>query len=366
MEFMRQLYIAVADCRKVSKRLLHVAAVYPAKLIPHSKLGAVKLYPEAVVIVDFQNLSTDVLKPLKSINGNAELTTLGIVEFNNRKQILQARELGFFNLEDRTGSLPLLLIKLREIFGDYSSPQLSSEFSDQLVNTVKSACAAFDQMSVAALSDEALPVSKLAQSAKSIASTIEAEGLDTWLAAVQSHHSHTYCHSMMVTGHAVAFSKSLGMPEDHQIFLGLGGLIHDLGKIRIPLSILDKPGALSDGERNLIDKHPLFSRDILKSHDEVPKEVIEIAVSHHEFLDGSGYPDKLSGDQISQAVRMMTIADIYSALTEKRAYKDSYSPRQAFGVMSEMEGKLDAGLLRSFRDSVLDTDLGHLRRAAFQ
>jgi HD-GYP domain-containing protein (c-di-GMP phosphodiesterase class II) len=363
---MKQLYIAVADCRKVSKQLLQVAAVYPAKLIPVAKLGAVKLYPEALVIVDFQNLSTNVLKPLKTINSNPELSTLGIVEFNNRKQVLQARELGFFNLVDKRGNLTMLLIKLREMFGDYSNPKLSGDFSEKLVNTVKSVCTSFDQMSIAALTGEPLPVSKLAQSAKEITTTIEAEGLDTWLAAVQCHHSHTYCHSMMVTGHAVAFSKNLGMPEAHQIFLGLGGLIHDLGKIKIPLSILDKPGALSEGERNLIDKHPLFSKEILKSHEEIPKEVVELAVSHHEFLDGSGYPDKLSGDQIPQAVRMMTIADIFSALTEKRAYKDSYSPRQAIGVMSGMEGKLDEGLLRTFRDSVLDTDLGHLRRAAFQ
>jgi putative nucleotidyltransferase with HDIG domain len=363
---MKQLYIAVADCRKVSKQLLQIAAVFPAKLIPIDKLGALKLYPDALVVVDFQNLSGSQLKPLKDINRNPELSTLGIVEFNNRKQVLQARELGFFNLVDTRGSLAMLLIKLREMFGDYSSAQLSGDFSKNLTKTVQSVCTSFNQMSVAALSNEPLPVTMLAQSAKEIAATIESEGLDTWLAAVQSHHSHTYSHSLMVTGHAVAFSKSLGMPEAHQIFLGLGGLIHDLGKIKIPLSILDKPGALSEGERKLIDKHPLFSKEILKTHEEVPKEVVEIAVSHHEYLDGSGYPDKLSGDQISQAVRMMTIADIFSALTEKRAYKDAYSPRQAIGVMSGMEGKLDAGLLRSFRDTVLDTDLGHLRRAATQ
>lgn len=361
---MKQLYIAVMDFGKVSKQLMNVAAIFPARLVPIAKLGSIELDSNAVVVVEFQNLTTRQLSPLKAVNEKTEATTLGIVELNNRQQVLQARELGFFNLVDKRGSLTLLLIKLREMLGDYSKLQESGDFSEKLVKTVQSACTSFNQMSIAALTDEALPVTKLAQSAKDITESIETEGLDSWLAAVQNHHSHTYCHSMMVAGHAIAFSKALGMPKDHQVFIGLGALVHDLGKIRIPLSILDKRGPLTDKERDLIDRHPVFSREILKSHSEVPKEVVEIAVSHHEFLDGTGYPDKLSGDQISQAVRMMTIADIYSALTEKRAYKDSYSPRQAFGIMSEMGGKLDAALLRSFRDATLETDLGHLRRTA--
>eukprot|EP00903_Cladosiphon_okamuranus_P002540 g2538.t1 len=287
-----------------------------------------------------------------------------IRHLKNRQQVMQARELGCQDVFDRNEHLGSVLLKLRKLIGDYARPQLTGRCSPRLAETVTSACSAYAQMSSAALTSAPLPLAKLGASANHIANTIEAEGLNAWLSAVELHHSHTFCHTLMVTGHATNFAQLLGLSKEEQSLLGLGGLVHDLGKVKIPLSILDKPGKLSDAERQLVNRHPVFSREILKDSTEVPSEAYDIAVSHHEFLDGSGYPDGLKGNEISNLVRITTICDIYSALTEKRAYKDAMSPRQAFAVMLDMGGKLDSRLLKSFRDAVLSTELGQLKRTA--
>ena len=124
----------------------------------------------------------------------------------------------------------------------------------------------------------------------------------------------------------------------------------------IPLSILDKPARLTDEEFAIIRKHPVHSREVLAAQPQVSREVIDIAVHHHEYLDGSGYPEGLKGDEITRSVRMLTICDIYAALVEKRAYKPAYSPRQAYGVLVEMAGKIDQTLLKAFRAVAFEVD----------
>nr|WP_280116311.1 MULTISPECIES: HD domain-containing phosphohydrolase [unclassified Pannonibacter] len=170
------------------------------------------------------------------------------------------------------------------------------------------------------------------------------------------HHSHTYCHSMLVTGYALAFADVLGLSKAERAFLGAAAMLHDVGKVYIPLSILDKPAKLTDEEFEIIRQHPVRSREILSAQPNISPEVIDIAVHHHEYLDGSGYPDRLKGDQISQSVRMLTICDIYAALIEKRAYKPAYSPRQAYGVLVDMGPKIDQSLLKIFRTVAFEVD----------
>ena len=140
-------------------------------------------------------------------------------------------------------------------------------------------------------------------------------------------------------------------------------MVHDIGKVRIPLSILDKPGKLTGDEFALVRKHPVYSRQILSGRPEIGPDVLDLAVHHHEYLDGSGYPDGLHGEQISRHVRMLTICDIYAALTEERAYKEAFSSRRAYATLLEMEGKIDQDLLQRFRPIAVRTDLGEVRRS---
>lgn len=358
-----QIVLTITDAKKASRIFFGISSTYPAKLVEISKLTP-QLPSKTVIIADLLGATAADVQHMKNLRERTAYPLIGFADLKNRQQVMQARELGCQDVIDRNEHLGAALVKLRKLLGDYARPNVSGHCSPRMAETVTAACSAYAQMSSAALSSAPLPIAKLGTSANHIANTIEAEGVNAWLSAVELHHSHTFCHTLMVTGHATNFAQMLNLSKEEQSLLGLGGLVHDLGKVKIPLSILDKPGKLSDAERQLINKHPVFSREILKDSTEVPADAYNIAVSHHEFLDGSGYPDGLKGNEISELVRITTICDIYSALTEKRAYKDAMSPRQAFAIMMDMKGKLDDQLLKTFRDAVLSTDLGQLKRTA--
>lgn len=192
-------------------------------------------------------------------------------------------------------------------------------------------------------------VSGLAQAARSAAS------LSVWLDTVKNHHSPTFGHSLTVTANAVLFGLDLGMRRSDLERLSIAGLLHDIGKAVVPLDILDKPARLDPTEAEQIKRHPWIGRDLLlRSPDPVAPEIIDVVLHHHEYLDGSGYPDGLRGSEISDLVRVVTIADIFTALVEDRAYKPGMAPCAALAVLDEMAdaGKLDPALVRRFAGMV--------------
>jgi putative nucleotidyltransferase with HDIG domain len=186
-----------------------------------------------------------------------------------------------------------------------------------------------------------------------ILKAIKKTSLREWLLAIGRHHTASYRHCLFVTGFAVAFAQHLGMREDDQRRLARAALLHDVGKAFVPVAILDKPGALSDEEMREIRKHPRLGYDTLAAQGGFPPEMLDVVLHHHEFLDGSGYPDGLRGDQISDIVRLTTIVDIHSALVEKRAYREPLTHAKAFALMEQMGGKLDQHLLQAFRPVAL-------------
>jgi putative nucleotidyltransferase with HDIG domain len=186
-----------------------------------------------------------------------------------------------------------------------------------------------------------------------ILKAIKQSSLREWLTAVGRHHSDTYRHCLFVTGFAVAFAQHLGMREDDQRRLARAALLHDVGKAFIPVAILDKPGALTEEEIGEIRQHPRRGYDALAAQGGFPPEMLDVVLHHHEFLDGTGYPNGLRGNQISDIVRLTTIVDIHSALVEKRAYRKPFAHAKAFAIMEAMDGKLDQHLLQAFRPVAL-------------
>ena len=182
-----------------------------------------------------------------------------------------------------------------------------------------------------------------------ILKAIRHSSLREWLTAVGCHHTDSYRHCLFVTGFAVAFAQHLGMREDDQRRLTRAALLHDVGKAFIPAAILDKPGKLTDEEMSEIRKHPRLGYDALAAQGGFPPEMLDVVLHHHELLDGSGYPNGLSGDRISDIVRLTTIVDIYAALVENRAYRLPFTHERAFSIMEQMGGKLDPHLLQAFR-----------------
>jgi putative nucleotidyltransferase with HDIG domain len=198
-----------------------------------------------------------------------------------------------------------------------------------------------------------LKYSDIVEAENKILKAIKHSSLREWLTAVGCHHTDTYRHCLFVTGFAVAFAQHLGMREDDQRRLTRAALLHDVGKAFIPVAILDKPGTLTEEEMSEVRRHPRLGYDALADQGGFPPEMLDVVLHHHEFLDGTGYPNGLRGDRISDIVQLTTIVDIYSALVEARAYRVPFTHAKAFAIMEQMRGKLDPHLLQAFRPVTL-------------
>src|SRR3954462_8004259 len=113
-------------------------------------------------------------------------------------------------------------------------------------------------------------------------------------------------------------------------------MLHDIGKSQIPLAILEKPGPLDENEMAVMRKHPEYGLDALRTTSDLPAEMLDMVVHHHELLDGSGYPHGLHGSEVSDLVRIMTISDIFGALLERRSYKEPLSGDAAYQILLDM------------------------------
>jgi putative nucleotidyltransferase with HDIG domain len=173
-------------------------------------------------------------------------------------------------------------------------------------------------------------------------------GIREWLEVVWSYDDATYQHCLLVTGLAAEFATILRLTGNDQKRLVTGALLHDLGKAKIPIAILNKPGALTSEEASIMRSHARIGYELLQRQGDYETELLEVVLRHHELLDGSGYPDGLAGPQIQDLVRLVSICDIYAALIERRSYKQPIEPSMAFKTLQEMEGKLEGALVRAF------------------
>jgi HD-GYP domain-containing protein (c-di-GMP phosphodiesterase class II) len=130
-------------------------------------------------------------------------------------------------------------------------------------------------------------------------------------------------------------------------------MFHDIGKAKIPLAVLDKPGRLDDRERALIETHPAAGYDVLSGTAGISPEILDAVRHHHEYLDGSGYPDGLCAGSISDIVRILTISDIFAALIEHRTYKPDMPREKAYAILLDMKGKLEMPLVHAFKEVAL-------------
>jgi putative nucleotidyltransferase with HDIG domain len=146
---------------------------------------------------------------------------------------------------------------------------------------------------------------------------------------------YTYMHSVSVGVLMIAFCKALGMSQDEIRKYGLGALMHDVGKMMIPLELINKPGKLTEEEYELMKRHVTYSYEILSENDQIPKEAIQIAYEHHERRDGVGYPRGLSDEAISRGGMMTAIVDVYDAITSVRSYSDGVEPIEALRKLFE-------------------------------
>lgn len=214
--------------------------------------------------------------------------------------------------------------------------------------------AAIASMFSAVLAGKPIDVRDAKGAGRRIADSIGEDGLCSWLETVRRHHEGTYQHCLLVTGVAVDFGLSLGLAKHDIERLHSAAMFHDIGKAKIPLAVLDKPGRLDAQERALIETHPAAGYEVLKGIAGISPEILDAVRHHHEYLDGSGYPDALCAASISDIVRILTISDIFAALIEHRTYKPTMPREQAYEIIQSMEGKLERPLVTAFRDVALN------------
>ena len=155
-------------------------------------------------------------------------------------------------------------------------------------------------------------------------------------------------HSERVTDLAIKISKIMGCTKKEITSLHQAALVHDIGKIGIPNTILDKPGKLTDNEFDHIKKHPLIGARILEPITGF-SDAINVVLQHHERCDGSGYPFGLKGDAISLGARIIAVADVYDALVSERPYRDGWVKDKVLEHIQEESGsKFDPEVIKAF------------------
>jgi len=170
-----------------------------------------------------------------------------------------------------------------------------------------------------------------------------------WLNIIRHQHEYTAAHCVNVSVLALAFATYLGYEGEALETVGMGALMHDIGLIRMPKEILDKKAELLPEEMAQLRRHPLEGYRLLSPVSGIPPQVLDIIKYHHERIDGSGYPEGLSGDAIPREVLIVAIADMYEAMTSERPYARSMSPHGTVSVIRRVSpSAFGAGLVDEF------------------
>ena len=221
-------------------------------------------------------------------------------------------------------------------------------------SALKNTVAAFNSIAEAVSSQGELSYEVVRDSCRPLVQAVQMAQFRDMLAGVRNHDDYTYVHSLRVATFLTLLGHGLGLRDDDLLILTSGGLLHDIGKVAIPLSVLNKPGRLEPTEKAVMRTHVRRTMDMLMERSDVPRAVATIAGQHHERPDGTGYPLGLSGSSINELARMAALADIFVALTDRRVYKPSMAPEEALTVMADMGWGIDQHLLRMFREILLD------------
>ena len=174
-----------------------------------------------------------------------------------------------------------------------------------------------------------------------------------WGESIESKDSYTQGHCSRVADYACALAEAAGFSAQEMLWFRMGALLHDVGKVSVPLEILTKPGKLDDSEWSVMSLHPVFGIDLLEGV-EFPWDVRPMIRHHHERWDGSGYPDKLAGQGIPLEARILTIADVYDALTTTRSYRAAFTHEKAMEILASEVGKtVDPQLFPVFEGAIV-------------
>lgn len=269
---------------------------------------------------------------------------LFVVQEHLRHMVAQAFALGATAVVSRPAEI---VVKLAQIEVAEKAAQADAAAASP---EIAGSAAAFASMFSAIRGGQPINLADADNATSQVVNGIVQNGLGAWLADVRRYHEGTFQHCLLVTGVAVGFALDVRFAGADVKRLGLAATLHDIGKARIPLSILDKPGRLDPGEEAIMKRHPVIGYELLKDIAGITPEILDGVRHHHEYLDGSGYPDALTAPEISDMVRLLTISDIFAALIEQRPYKAAMPGYDAYKILCGMGGKLEPALVKAFRN----------------
>jgi HD-GYP domain-containing protein (c-di-GMP phosphodiesterase class II) len=260
--------------------------------------------------------------------------------------VVQARALGATAVISSTKEVVFRIAHIEEA-------QKAGQRDLAIPSALTDCAAAFASMFLAVRADKPITLSDATRATSQIIDRVQRSGLTSYLDEVRRYHEGTFQHCLLVTGVVVGFGIEIGFSSVDVSRLGIAATLHDIGKACIPLSILDKPGRLDAGEDEIMKRHPGTGYDLLKDISGMTPEILDGVRHHHEYLDGSGYPDGLTSSKISDLVRLLTISDIFAALIEARPYRAPMPRNTAYQILCDMNGKLEGPLVKAFRSVAL-------------
>lgn len=171
--------------------------------------------------------------------------------------------------------------------------------------------------------------------------------------ALKTSDEYTFKHSVDVATISMILAKQLDMSEKEIHEIGVTGLLHDIGKTKVPPEILNKPARLTDDEFAIMKKHSLFGYHMIKDRPEFNNAICMGVLQHHEKINGHGYPLGFDEHKICPYAKILSIADIYDALVTKRPYKEAFSQRDAVEMIMSMTNELDITAMKAFLSSMI-------------
>lgn len=307
--------------------------------------------PRRLIIIDVDmsaRRAVEILRRAIAHHRSGAEPCLSLLRDHSVRATLQANAIGVIHVLAADAPLSVVLQSAAQLM-QWTQLEAPGASPTQVQAHFIAATAALADMLDAAAAGRILPRSAIDSSVDTVNQAAESADLESWLTVVWNHDDLTYQHCLLVAGLAAAFAHRLQFSAEDRRRVTCAAVLHDIGKARIPREILTKEGELDTLEMAAMRRHPALGAAMLREQGGFGTDIIAVARSHHEYLDGSGYPDGLKGGEISDLVRMITICDIYAALIERRSYKPAMAPQAAYDILLGMNGKLDADLLRAFK-----------------
>ena len=316
--------------------------------------------PPAAIVLDEGALPVNGLAILKDIRAVADLAEVPVILTSTQPQSEIFEEAQRFGVEAR-----LLKPFKRSVLLDTLSKQINRGVEEawEAIEPVQQAAlkqtvSAFNDISDLIDQGQPLPYGDVKESCQPLVTAVSNNDFKDLLKGVRGHDNYSYVHSLRVATLLSMFGNTIGIKGDDLLTLATGGLLHDVGKMSIPHYVLNKPGKLEDKEWEMMKSHVSNTVEFLENSPEMPRGVLTIAAQHHEKLDGTGYPLGLKAGELNELARMATIADIFSALTDRRVYKDPMPPEKALSILADMKGGVDQHFLIMFQGMLMDAASG--------